>query len=159
MSKTNDWGDKVIITLHSDGERRYKKWCDKYCDGECRYYLGKCTGSVHCTQYKNKYDDHSGSFYQKKEDVQIPDQPASLPKTGYVFEQYFRRARLYEKLLGKTVLVRSAAYILRFGVVTEESFEIISVFYEGQVHKYDRRTAYRSGSIYVYEETKEKETL
>lgn len=55
MPKRGDWGgDKVIIVLHPQDDRRHRKWCDNYRaeDGFCYKTFGKCGGSAHCKYYK-----------------------------------------------------------------------------------------------------------
>lgn len=54
MSKRGDWGDKTIIVLHPNDERRHRKWCEHYSkeDGKCYKTLEKCGGSAHCKNYK-----------------------------------------------------------------------------------------------------------
>jgi hypothetical protein len=53
MSKTGEWGDKMIIILPGDGEHRHKKSCEHYrkSDGHCCLYNRKCGGSSHCEDY------------------------------------------------------------------------------------------------------------
>ena len=52
MSKTGEYGDKAITYLHGDGHRRHKKHCSYYDNGHCGYYSVKCSGSSHCTHYR-----------------------------------------------------------------------------------------------------------
>ena len=158
MSHTKDWGDKIIITLHSDGERRYKKWCKNYRDGSCKYYLGKCTGSAHCEQYKNRYDDGSSTFHVTgKDDVKTVGQSGETSSKSLPLEEYYRRAGIFEKLCGKEVLVRSKPYVFRFGTVVADGDQHWLVEYDGKVHQCDRKTVFRNGAMYVCVEKKEGE--
>ena len=153
MSDTGMWGSQIIVTLHSDGERRHQKWCVNYTDDYCKYYCEKCRGSAHCSQYKNKHSDGTSVFRPKETDAE----PVDPPKPGFMYREYYRLAGFNEKLLNKTVLIKNTPYTLRFGFVTAEDWDFIYVEYDGKVHKHQRLTVYRSQAIYVYDGIKEEE--
>lgn len=59
MSKTGEWGDKTIIYLPGDGERRHEKKCEHYRPDEvgrcCKDgIVMKCNGAAHCKYYVAK---------------------------------------------------------------------------------------------------------
>lgn len=56
MSKTGLWGDKIIVYLHSNDEKRDRHWCVNYRnhDNYCCERHGKCIGSSHCKYYEKK---------------------------------------------------------------------------------------------------------
>ena len=54
MSKTGEWGDKIIVYLHAEDKHRYKNHCMYYSkfNEYCSYRCIKCPGSAHCLYYK-----------------------------------------------------------------------------------------------------------
>lgn len=97
MSKTGSWGDKSIIYLHSNDERRNRRNCVNYRhnDGYCEIYYSKCLGSTHCKFYKTNAakvirstpstqplnNEPTQNSIQKFEGVQIIDiQDIRLPR-------------------------------------------------------------------------------
>lgn len=150
MSKTGEWGNKIIVVLHSDGKRRHKKWCDNYseknyCDLLCR----KCTGSAQCLHYKN--DDEKGSDVRYLINP-ISNKPVGIvkdPKPGFVWCEYYRSASYGDKLLHNIILVKNTPYTFKICEVLEEDFYFFVVEYEGKKHKYSKKFAYRSRSVYI----------
>lgn len=146
-----DWGDKIIITLHSDGERRHKKWCDNYDDNYCRVLCEKCVGSAHCEHYKNKNADSSHIFYRKVVGEggtgEVPDE-----KTTGVSDcrERYRIASYGDKLLNKIILIKNTPHTFRICEVTSEDFYFFTVEYDGKKHRYEKRTAYRNNSVYIF---------
>lgn len=148
VSHRGDWGDKIIITLHSDGKRRHKKWCKNYDDNYCTALCRKCIGSAHCEHYKNDCESCSDVFHSKNDIVDKSSSPKS--PSGYSWCELYRAASYGDKLLGKTVLVKNAPHTFRICEVTEEDFHFFSVEYNGKKHKYAKQTAYRNRSVYIF---------
>ena len=153
MSKTHDWGDKVIITLTSDGVRRHKKWCEHYraSDKWCCAKLCKCTGSAFCDKYETDVEEEAPPYIPWKEKMNgvIPEE---APQTKMKYEEYYRRANWGDKLLHRTVLFKKTPSIFKVGVVVEENFHTFTVESNGERTSYDKKAAYRMGSIYIYTE-------
>ena len=151
MSDTGDWGDKIIITLHSDGERRHKKWCDNYDENNCKVLCGKCVGSTHCEYYKNKNADSSHVFYRKEVGGggtgEVSDEK---PNCIGVWRERYRAASYGDKLLNKIVLIKKTPHTFRICEVTSEDFYFFTVEYDGREHRYEKRTAYRNHSVYIF---------
>lgn len=151
MSKTGDWGDKVIITLHSDGKRRHKLWCDNYCNGNCcTVFQGKCIGSAHCEYYKNPNEERSEVFYPKILPDREGEEQTIVSKSGFVWCEVYRQASYGDRLLGKTVLVRNTPHTFRICEVLEEDFYFFNVRFDGREHRYSKRVAYQNKSVYIY---------
>ena len=153
MSRTGEWGDKIVITLTSDGKRRHKKWCENYIqeDSFCSVLCRKCIGSAHCEYYRDKLEN-------TQEYIPKSTQPEETQETlGYklspVYDEYYRRATMADKLLGETVLVRGNYNTYKIGTVCYDSFSFFSVEYGGRIHKYSKHLAIRIG-VYVLEDTK-----
>ena len=151
MPKTGDWGDKIIITLHSDGERRHKKWCDNYDENNCKVLCGKCVGSAHCDYYKNKNADSSHVFYRKEVGGggtgEVSDEK---PNCIGLWRERYRAASYGDKLLNKIVLIKKTPHTFRICEVTSEDFYFFTVEYDGREHRYEKRTAYRNHSVYIF---------
>jgi len=157
MSNRGDWGDKIIITLHSDGIRRHKNWCKhyesigNYCNAKC----DKCVGSAHCEAY-------TADFAIEQEPVVKPAVEPNHPpvmqekERKFVKEELYRLATRTDKLLGRTVIVRTAPYKMRIGVVTEDSFDRLEVTCGSNIHKYLKRITFRRKNIYVLTEDASK---
>ena len=152
MSKTGDWGDKIITTLHSDGIRRHKKWCDNYDGGHCLAICSKCIGSAHCNNYINKDEKDSHSFYIKKigegGSVKIPNDKIDLHR---IWCEFYHLATYGDHLLHKTILVKKTPFTFRIGTVTSEDLHYFIVKYDGSEHKYEKKAAYRNKSVYVFD--------
>lgn len=153
MSKTNDWGDMIIITLRSDGIRRHKKWCENYrdSDGFCCAKICKCTGSAFCEEYKSDVEEEAPPYIpwiEKMNGVIHEEAPQKKMK----YEEYYRRANWGDKLLHRTVLFKKTPSIFKIGVVVEESFHTFTVESNGVRTSYDKKAAYRMGSIYIFTE-------
>ena len=153
MSIAGWWGDKIIITLTSDGKRRHKTWCEHYCseDGACRKNCSKCVGSATCQHYKSTIDEEEPIWTVKPS---LPKEPTESEGRTPIKTEIFRLVSQTEKILGKTVMVRNTPHTFRIGEVVSEDFYFFSVEYGGKVHKYEKRTATRNRSVYVYEEEK-----
>ena len=156
MSKTGDWGDKIIITLHSDGVRRHKKWCINYQDDNYFSLLcEKCRGSAHCKYYKTEiYSATLGdaeAVEEKKEicEEEMPHHPE--------FEEHYSLASYGDKLLHKTVLVKISPHSAKFGEVVDEDFYYFTAKIDGKPHKYVKRISYARKGIYILTERKEIE--
>lgn len=154
MATKGWWGDKIIITLTSDGERRHKKWCEHYCseDKSCSRICGKCPGSATCEFYKPITKEEEPIWRVVQPDVEEP-QPKKDGRKPLIREIY-RLISYSDKLLGQTVMVKNTPYTFRIGEVVKEDFYFFSVEYGGRIHKYEKRTAIRNGSVYTYDETK-----
>lgn len=152
MSDTGNWGDKIIITLHSDGERRHKKWCDNYDDNFCRVRCEKCIGSAHCEYYKNKYADNSHVFYRKKVGEGGTGKMPGINRLSEIgaWRERYRAASYGDKLLHEIVFVRNTPHTFRICEVKNEDFYYFIVEYDGREHKYEKRTAYRRHSVYIF---------
>ena len=149
MSKTGEWGDKIIAVLHSDGKRRHKKWCDNYSEKNyCDLWCRKCTGSAHCDHYRNISEEKSDVFYLKKPILLKPEEKTEL-KSGFVWCEYYRSASYGDKLLHNIILVKNTPYTFKICEVLEEDFYFFVVEYEGKKHKYSKKFAYRSRSVYI----------
>ena len=150
MSKKNDWGDKIIITLHSDGKRRHKKWCDHYQDDNfCDAHCSNCTGSAHCCNYKNKFEESSSVFYLKENAVS-PVTEETKATLNFAWCEYYKLASYGDKLLNKTVMIRNTPYTFKIGEIVEEDFNAFVVKYEGKKHRFLKKIAYRNSSVYVF---------
>ena len=156
MSKTGEWGDKIIVTLRGDGVRRHKKWCENYREGNlCAAPCGKCIGSAHCDYYKSKTKEEGVYTYSAlpEEDPVKPTKPVgeqtekpSVP----VYREYYRRATWGDKLLDKTVLIKTTALTFRIADVTKEALLTFTAEYDGREHRYDKMIAYKKGIVYVF---------
>ena len=158
MSTTGNWGDKVIITLPSDGIRRHKNWCINHRkpDNFCSVLCGKCIGSAFCENYKTEIAEEKPVFQEMADaGKQVPCinlqpvKPKEFPMT-----EYYKLATVSDKLMGKTVLVRNTPHTFRIATVTEEDFYYFSVYYNGATHKYLKRAAMKSKSVYILVESK-----
>ena len=149
MSAKGDWGNKIIIALHSDGKRRHKKWCDNYCDDYCTARQSKCIGSPHCDYYQNKNEQTSDVFYSKpaagNEDVNV-----ARTKSGFIWCEHYRQASYGDKLLHNVILVKNTAHSFKICEVMEEDFYFFKVNFDGHDHKYSKRVAYENGSVYIF---------
>ncbi len=154
MSKTGDWGDKLIITLHSDRKRRHKKWCDHYRDdNHCAVKCEKCTGSAHCSHYKNNSEDGSDIFYLVRP-AEPDNKNEDKSRQGFALCEYYRLASYGDRLLHKTVLVKNTPHTFSICEVIDEDFYHFVVEYGGKNHKYSKRVAYRNNSVYIFLEFK-----
>ena len=152
MSKTGNWGDKIIVSLHSDEKRRHKKWCDNYREGNyCIANCGRCTGSAHCDFYKNKSEADSNVSYCNKP-PRVERETDKHAEMGFIWREYYRPANYGDRLLHSTVLVRSTPYTFRIGEVVNEDLYYFVVKYDGKEHKYSKKTAYRNRSVYIFGE-------
>ena len=153
MSQRNDWGDKLIVCLPSDGVRRHKTWCDHYDgDGHCRLALIKCPGSAHCEHYSTNINEVKE--YRFPEQITLPveivDRTEKKTKR-YIFIEHYHLAKFGEKLLDKYVLIKSNPYTFRIGKVTEEKFKDLVVEYDGKPHKYNKYTSCKNNAIYLFD--------
>ena len=151
MSFTGNWGDKVIITLKSDGKRRHKYWCEHYRaeDGSCSKHCSKCVGSAFCSMYTDSIKEQEPIWFPKCETIDVGVVPSK--KTKAIFkQQFYRKPSRDEKLLGKIVMVRNTPFTFRIGTAIEDDFYYISVEYGGQIHKYEKKILFRNNGIYVY---------
>lgn len=158
MSHRNDWGDYIIITLHSDGKRRHKKWCDNYrSDNYCTLLGARCFGSAHCDFYKNKDEKRSDIIYPE---IQATPNDCNAQKTtaAFVFGEHYRRANLGDKLLHKTVLIKDTPFSFKICEVVEEDFQRFTVIRSGKKHVYSKRIACKSNSVYIFIDCKNTET-
>lgn len=82
MSKRGEWGDKTIIVLHPQDERRHRKWCEHYRDedGICYKTFAKCGGSAHCKNYKVV---HRASYQPPQPLKETPAPPPSKYKQPF----------------------------------------------------------------------------
>ena len=164
MANKGDWGDKLIITLKSDGVRRHLKWCEYYCTGGKCDLIGKCCGSAHCEQYKSKYKEE-GCFVFPEPETHEPEQqtePSRVEETPRktAYEEYYRRAGWGDKLLGEIVLVRKDNWFtFRIAYVVEEDLHTFAAEYDGKKHRYNKRLAYKAGSVYLFKERKKTEDI
>ena len=150
MSNRGDWGDKIIITLHSDGIRRHKNWCkhyesiSNYCNAKC----DKCIGSAHCDAYTADFVIEQAPVIKPTADLK---HPTETPEKELIFikEEIYRLATRTYKLLGRTVIVRTTPYKMCIGVVTEDSFDRFEATCDSCVHKYMKRTTFRGKNVYV----------
>ena len=147
MSFTGNWGDKIIITLKSDGKRRHKCWCKNYGEGNRCSILGNCMGSAYCTKYKNEIEEQEPVWRPKKE-APKPEEEKRKPRLKV---EFYRRPGRGEALKGKLVMVRNTPHTFRIGEAVEDDFCYLSVSYGGEIHKYDKKIAFRNNGIYVYE--------
>ena len=149
MSKTGEWGDKIIVVLHGDGKRRHKKWCDNYSeDNHCDLLCRKCAGSAHCDHYKNELEERSDVFYLEKS-ISHDVVEKTEPRPGFVWCEYYRSASYGDKLLHNIILVKNTPYTFRICEVLEEDFYFFVVEYEGKKHKYSKKVAYRNCYVYI----------
>ena len=157
MSDKGYWGDKIIFTLHSDGIRRHKKWCKNYGeDGSCSALCGKCVGSAFCEHYKSQFSEEEpiyvrGNFTQaceNKEDTATPSKPKLR------FEEIYTRANWGDKLLNKTILIKTMPHKFRIGEVIEEEFRTFTVVFGEMKRKYDKRICFRNNTVYIFNELK-----
>ena len=151
MSKTGEWGDKIIITLFSDGSRRHKKWCEHYRsgDGYCTALCRKCVSSTHCEHYKSS----TGQSFIKKKDVICTPIIVSVDEPKPTLREFYRLATRADKLLGKTVLVKINDSTFRIGIVCREDFYNLYIEYDERIHTHDKRTVFNRGSLYLLTET------
>ena len=153
MSRTHDWGDKLIVCLPSDGVRRHKTWCDHYCDdGYCKSRLINCPGSAHCEYYSTDITEVNG--YRFPEQIKLPCEIVDRTEkktTRYVFIEHYHLAKFGEKLLDKIVLIKSNPYTFRIGKVTEEKFKKLVVEYDGKPHEYNKYTSCKNNAIYLFD--------
>ena len=165
MSSTGDWGDKLIVTLHSDGIRRHQNWCRHYeaAGKRCTLLCEKCRGSAFCQYYKTGIKEEAPttpSLPPKKARAGVATkQPASPkpvtpPPPSPKVEELFRRAGHGDKLLGKTVLIRKDIFSFKIAEVIEEDFHLFYTLEQGQKRTYVKRTAYEKKAIYILEESK-----
>lgn len=149
MSFTGNWGDKLIITLKSDGKRRHKYWCEHYRDGSCSKLCSKCVGSAFCSMYTDSIKEQEPIWYPKgTDDGGVAVAPK---KTKAIFkQQFYRKPYRDEKLLGKIVMVRNTPFTFRIGTAIEDNFYYMSVEYGGKIHKYEKKILFRNNGIYVY---------
>ena len=161
VSHRGDWGDKIIITLHSDGKRRHKKWCEHYSDdNHCAALCRKCIGSSHCEYYNNENESSSDIFHHKNDIIEQDNQKKH--QSDFVWCELYRAASYGDKLLNQTVLVKRSPFTFRICEVTEEDFHFFSVEYDGKKHKFDKKVAYRNRSVYIFkgvEKTKATEDI
>ena len=152
MSKTGSWGDKIIITLHSDGRRRHKTWCENYREGNyCTLLQGRCVGSAHCEHYKNRNEGGSDVLYRVARTVEQEGKTVvAPPRRGFTLCERYRQASYGDKLLGKTVLVKNTPHTFRICEVTWEDIGFFKVRYDGREHKYAKQVAYRNQGVYLY---------
>ena len=169
MSNIHDWGDKLIITLRSDGIRRHKRWCtnyrasDKFCSALCQ----KCIGSAFCESYTSKHEeekpifihdvmqDYIDSIRPEKliPDIDAPDKPeTSYERKKIKYDEYYRLASYGDKLLNRTILFKRTPFIFKIGVVVDESFSTFTVEYGGKKITYDKKAAYRMNAVYIFTE-------
>ena len=165
MSVTGSFGgDRIIIALTSDGVRRNKNWCENYrkTDNFCAHFCGKCIGSAFCEYYNSKIKEE---VFRPKTDVEDKTEPEKSPTVvgdeGEVLtrREYYVRAEFFDKLIGKTVLVKSTPFSFRIGEVLEESLRLLKISYGGRVHIYDRYTAIKNRSVYLLNDYKELEEI
>lgn len=158
MSKTHDWGDKIIITLSSDGERRHKCWCKHYRgeDKYCKAHMCKCTGSAFCSEYASEVEEERPIFIYNEEQVDDVKQDEIIrnipPKRCSRYDEYYRRAGYGDRLLHRTILFKSTMNTFKIGVVTDESLNEFAVEYNGKKVRYDKRAAFRAGGVYIFTE-------
>lgn len=177
MSNTGWWGDKTIICLTTDSERRHKTWCRFYSSGEKTCYKGggKCMGSAHCEYY----DKRAGCGSLKH--VEAPDyvptvainitEPSIVPKAlvyqnsnPYGTTLVGHYPSFGEKLVGKTVLIKVAGRVEIGEVIDEgryqsarEVINYIAIEYDnGEIKKFDKKTVVRVKSFWILDEINEE---
>lgn len=160
MAQAGWWGDKTIIYLSGDGERRHKKWC-KFLgsDGLCSSKCMKCTGSAQCEQYVKRF---GAGPIDSPESIKIPAEVERVeiktpkPKISVpVVENQIlgRRPNFDEKLLGKIVFAKTNCNRIIIGEVIAENLDYITIDKdEGGITKYDRRISFSRKSIWVLDE-------
>ena len=159
MSRRGDFGDKIIVTLGSDGIRRHKKWCEHYesMDNYCKIFCAKCIGSAFCTYYKNTLKEEPPIWRLKESEKNaqqsVAEQSAIAEASDKksVIREFYRIAMRGEKLLGKIVLIRNTPYTFRIGEVVADSFDYMSVEYEGRIHKHEKKIVFRNDNVYVFD--------
>ena len=165
MANRNDWGDKSIICLVSDGERRHKKWCafedNGYCSRKCR----KCTGSAHCEEYVKRFgagpmDTHAFARVPIaveriviKDEFNVPPS-STIPRKPSVENQIPGRHPYFdEKLVGKVILAKITGNKIVMGEVVSDTADFITVDRDdGVVVKYDRRKTFSLKTVWVLDE-------
>ena len=154
MSTTGNWGDKIILTLTSDGIRRHKNWCTNYrnSDNFCAKHCERCIGSAHCEDYETLQAEEMPIFKQEEHKPSTIREENNEGAKIKPKEEYYRLAGRGDKLIHKTVLVRSTPYIFSIARVVYEDFYYFKVEHGGRIHKYDKRTAFRSNSVYILTE-------
>lgn len=147
MSYTGWWGDKIIITLHSDGVRRHKMWCIHYEDKNyCSHLCSKCIGSAFCESYRTTYFDKPTPAPNGDKE----DGDTTTPLSPVTLEEYYSLATRTDKLLGKILLIRDTPSRFRIGRVVTDSFDILGVQYDGKLHKFSKRVLFANGRRNVY---------
>ena len=167
MSDKGYWGNKIIITLRSDGIRRHKRWCtnyrasDKFCSALCQ----KCIGSAFCESYTSKHEEEKPIFiHDVMHDYIKTTKPNLVPifedeeqktthktkKTKY--DEYYRLASYGDKLLNRTILFKRTPYTFKIGVVIDETFGTFTVIHNEEKITYDKRNAFRMNAVYLLTE-------
>ena len=151
MSQRNDWGDKLIVCLPSDGVRRHKRWCKHNGDeNHCDILCGKCPGSAHCDYYESRYKISKPEINNNRAITSNCHEQQGIRR---VLSEFYRRAQFGDKLLHKIVLVKRSESSLKIGTVTQEDFRRITIVYDGEEHHYDKYVACKNRAIYVLEKT------
>ena len=134
MSRRGDWGDKIIITLHSNDARRNKHWCVNYkqSDKSCFETVTKCTGSAHCPYYRQMAD--VGPVEPGSVPDHVPIIKLDEPKPSTVQTEPVRvyipghNPAFGEKLLGKVVLIKDRITgRFTIGEIVSENHDSITV--------------------------------
>ena len=164
MPHTGWWGDKVIITLLSDGSRRLKNWCEYYdkVDKHCAFRVTKCCGASQCEYYKKKAGVGPVEWHQVPAEVpvvHIVDQPVSnvesKPETKVKTLADFipgHNPPFGEKLLGKVVIIKQPRRGNIGEVVDENHDYIIIERDDGRVSKFERKTTIRVKALWVVDD-------
>ena len=173
MSVTGWWGNKVIISLHSNDGRRHKCWCMHYNDKtkECMHkrMSGKCVGSAHCELYVQK--ERVGAQQELNApsgvpSVHIPSQfveiePKAVKEVKKESQHHYMLPGHYpnfgERLVGKVVLIDKLTSV-DFGVIISENHKRITIECDdGRIVNYDKIIAIRRNTFWLIDDIKDED--
>lgn len=108
-------GDRTIIYLHTNDERRHKSKCRYYSDGYCKKRLEKCIGSSHCEYYEERpnIDEETKKDFElpeKEQDNLLPGRPLDPFDTlsGKKIILFFKESK---KQYGGTIIGSDANHV------------------------------------------------
>ena len=168
MAQRGWWGDKVIITLSSDNERRQKTWCEYYDkeDKHCTLRVTKCCGSTQCEYYKKKAG--VGPIQSKLVPIDVPVVHITTQPISNIAEKPEQKPKTLadsipghtppfgEKLLGKVVLIKKLRGV-DIGEVIDENHDYITIERDdGKVIKFDRKITIRQKTLWVLDDLSEE---
>ena len=154
MSERGSWGDKIIIYLKSNSERRHKTWCVYYEDGYCKHKMQKCCGSAFCESYLQKAGAGPVSEYGVPDFVPEIDvctgtnvkREPECRNRNVVLCHY---ATFKERLIGKLVLIKQVDKAVIGEVVNMEGFYIVVDRDDGKISKFNRNIVIKNKALWV----------